>query len=63
MSRKHYVEVARAIASQVDKRALHNQPDALNALEDVADAIAIVFSEDNPRFDYAKFRTACGFIN
>lgn len=54
MTRKDYVAIAKAIEEQAE---LHDDV----VVHAVADAIANVFSADNPRFDRGKFLTACGF--
>lgn len=49
MTRKHYIKFADAISkiSDAEERA------------SVAQTVALVCAEDNPRFDSAKFYAAC----
>lgn len=50
MSRKHYVEAA-SIISRISNPTTR---------ETVANEFAIMFRQDNSRFDRAKFLEACG---
>ena len=58
MTRKDYVLIAAAIASEADWRPLD---DGLLVIKAVAVAIAYKLADDNPRFDRGRFMTACGF--
>jgi hypothetical protein len=56
MTRKHYEKMAGVIRR-------HRQEDngyASGAIHSIADDLACIFEADNPRFDRAKFFTACG---
>ncbi len=61
MTRKDYVAIAGALK---DARPLAS-PNALtqaamDAIDNAADFIADAMARDNPRFDRARFLTACG---
>ena len=51
MSRKDYKKIAESIAKL-------NKDDGFKAI--VMDIFAKILTEDNPRFDYQQFKTACG---
>jgi len=55
MSRKHYVEVARLIANEVE--SINPAIESTRALtaERVARGLADLFAADNPRFDRQRF--------
>jgi len=61
-SRKDYVSVAKALKAQRDSYQPSWNPNLFRALDDSVKAIAQVFANDNPRFDYGKFYTACGMV-
>ena len=50
LSRKHYVAFASKVASKV-----HNY----ETRQALASELAVIFAEDNPRFDVARFTEAC----
>ena len=50
MSRKHFIAMAKEINAMQDRRSARL----------VAEAFAAVASAVNPRFDFARFYTACG---
>ena len=50
LSRKHYVAIASKVASKV-----HNY----ETRQALASELAVIFAEDNPRFDVARFTEAC----
>jgi hypothetical protein len=60
MTRKDYVIIAEVIAdlmaSQKDRGAFAHAP----SLDEVARELAYALEGDNPRFDRARFLTACG---
>jgi hypothetical protein len=64
MTRKHYEKVAeqfRAYHLEI-ANGNHGSSDIntrLDVLEDVAEILADIFKEDNPRFDAARFASAC----
>lgn len=59
MSRKHYVAIAQQIeATLIEARAGHLT--AEEAVAKVACRLADVASDDNARFDCARFLKACG---
>jgi hypothetical protein len=61
MSRKHYIEVAKVIRSEVEKaEASSLLPETVQALTVLAEELADMFKADNSRFDRARFMTACG---
>ena len=53
MTKKHYIEVAKIIKD-------HTSYDDNLIPADIACDLAIVFAQDNPRFDRIKFLEACG---
>jgi hypothetical protein len=59
MTRKDYVKFAGAFRNALD---LSQQRDLLvnHAVRDIADTMADICEADNPRFDRARFFTACG---
>ena len=57
MSRKHYREIASAIADAVDTAST---PAAKQSIESLARNIAVLLKQDNPRFDYQRFYFAAG---
>lgn len=62
MTRKDYELIAAAIREQV----LRLKPElaaglALAAVKGTAMTIALALARDNPRFDRARFLSACGF--
>lgn len=59
-SKKLYVAVASIIAAEFNKQIRLNYPTAANAVRNVAVLLAEEFTADNPRFDRARFMTACG---
>lgn len=65
MTRKHYETIAAAIKAQATTARncypTQERNATLDALGGVADTIAHVCRQDNPRFDYMRFMTACGF--
>ena len=57
MTRKDYILAARIVRDMLDgRRPLLARMTA----QDVADVLVVVFERDNPRFDEARFREACG---
>ena len=61
MSRKDYELIARAIAVQMKLFAA--EPDSQEAIRSTAERIATALGMDNPRFDRARFLSACGVTN
>ena len=58
MSKKHYIEFARVYAADL---AIHrDNPEIRRALRNNILSMTDVFKRDNPRFDRARFLTACG---
>jgi len=55
MSRKHFVAVARVLASQ-----LATDASRYPAVKSIAEGLAEVFAAENPRFDRTRFLRACG---
>jgi hypothetical protein len=57
-TRRHYTAIADAIDGE---RARFNDEGACRfGVECVAEALAALFTEDNARFDRARFLSACG---
>ncbi len=54
MTRGDYVMVARVIVDEVERA------EDLDVIGRIAGGLADVFAADNPRFDRARFLTACG---
>ena len=70
MNKKHYIKVAAALARQ-NKNAQNfldlKENDQyfrgqIVAIRDMANSLADMFAEDNPRFDRARFLSACGIF-
>lgn len=57
MTRKDYVAIAAGIRAEVEAGPNKN---GSTALQRVAERIAEVMAQDNPRFDRARFLKACG---
>ena len=57
MSRKDYTRLANILREKL----ISASPETRSALHKVAIDVAIMCTEDNPRFDRARFFTACGF--
>lgn len=55
MSRKTYVTVAEILN---DARHAGSSE---TATEEIAESLAWMFAQDNPRFDHDRFMNACGF--
>jgi hypothetical protein len=60
-TRKDYNMTANVIYGQVAKAKEILDTISLSTLEQLARSFAKVYSDDNPRFDYSRFMTACGF--
>lgn len=58
MSKKDYILIAGAIKKIADKQTEADKKTYL--VEDVAGNIASALANENPRFDYSRFITACG---
>jgi hypothetical protein len=60
MTRKDYIAIAEAIASVRENSYLSGLPQFQAGVDQTTGAIAQALSEDNPRFDRARFFEACG---
>jgi hypothetical protein len=60
MTRKDYVLIADAIRTQIEISAKFEEEESRAAARNIAYDLAWKLSEDNPRFDRARFLTACG---
>lgn len=64
MTKKHYIAIAATIKQDVDSAARLQNPEVLATMQRMAnyacETFAQVAREDNPRFDHARFRKACG---
>lgn len=60
MSKKDYVTVATCIRVQTFERPAVHRPDEPTSRA-IANALAVEFELDNPRFDRDAFMSACGF--
>jgi len=66
MTKKHYVAIAKTMAALRAAYCPENRPghniDAgyRQATTDVSEELATYFASENPRFDRARFLTACG---
>jgi hypothetical protein len=62
MSKKHYIETARILSAE--RECLNGNETADDMIRATVDSIAgrmaDMFAADNPRFDRARFLTACG---
>lgn len=61
MSRKHYVEIARSISTQVATSRENGLYSVEQALRLVVHDLCDMFKRDNAAFDRSRFLTACGF--
>jgi hypothetical protein len=59
VTRKDYEAIAERIARSVDK---YQYDEGKNILAELVEDLAEEFAEENPRFDYDKFVTACGLV-
>lgn len=62
MTRKDYQKFADAFnveRDRIEKVGVH-VPDRINTLRRLASEAAVIFANDNDRFDVKKFYTACG---
>lgn len=60
MSRKNYVAIAAALKQTRDSYNPGWNPNLFRALNDASKTLADYLESDNPRFDRARFLTACG---
>jgi hypothetical protein len=60
MTRKDYVMIAEVIKTQIELSLKFGEDDSRYGAENIALDLATKLSEDNPRFDRARFLTACG---
>lgn len=60
MTRKDYELIARAIKASMDGARYRGSDTERNAIREVAKNIAGALQADNPRFDWARFLSACG---
>ena len=58
MTRKDYVAMAQVIREEVDN--FDSIPEAMTAIHNITEGMAKVFKQDNERFDYERFISACG---
>jgi len=58
MSKKHFVQIAKTVKYNLDVAG--DNPDAAQAVKDVAAGLANVCASFNPSFDRAQFLAACG---
>jgi hypothetical protein len=56
-TRQHYVRIAQALRQAQESVAEAGLP----VIKNLADELANMFTEDNPRFDRSRFMAACGF--
>jgi len=64
LTRKHYRDIAEAILqTRIHERTMGASEEDMViinlALDALTDRLAVKFCQDNPRFDYGKFMTAC----
>jgi hypothetical protein len=60
MTRKDYVLIAQAIKTQIELSTKFEEEESRAGAKNIAYDLAWKLSEDNPRFDRARFLTACG---
>ena len=60
MTKKDYVAIAKVISWHVADYATDDLQDTDHGLGPLIDSLAALFAADNPRFDRARFLTACG---
>jgi hypothetical protein len=63
MTRKHFEAIAAAIAAQAASTRHYPEQErqaALDSIGGIADAIADIAEQDNPRFARGRFLKACG---
>ena len=60
-TRRHHEAIARAVAASRNVLAdCDRHHEALGGVHEVEVRLANTFEDDNPRFDRARFLTACG---
>ena len=59
MSKKDYVLIAGAINRRLGTFS-NEATDCIYTVQDIANDLARVLAQDNPRFDYSRFIEACG---
>jgi len=61
MTRKDYVMIAETIKGSINyEQSFNNNQAGVNSLKFLALTLSSLLEEDNPRFDRARFLTACG---
>lgn len=60
MTKKHFESVAAIIAAELAGKPACNRPDIARAVAKTAQRLADYFAAENPKFDRARFLTACG---
>lgn len=68
MSRKDYIAIAAQIATQVGEAIIADISPSeriirIETLHQLTDRLCRTFASTNPRFDAARFASACGFRN
>jgi len=58
-TRQHYKAIAKILNNQTCVQLLDNDPQHYLLKRDVVRALANLFANDNPRFNYDKFFRAC----
>lgn len=57
MTKKHYIAIAAELQAAL---SLAEGKEARKSVERIAEGLANIFANDNPRFEKRKFMVACG---
>lgn len=60
MTKKHFIAIAKIIREQLDDARIYAPASECDAIITTAKNLCNVFADDNPRFDRARFLSACG---
>lgn len=58
--KRHYEQIARVIAEQLDHEGFDHESDKLIFKNVLVEDLSRLFARDNPLFNAEKFRRACG---
>ena len=61
MSKKHFIAIAKAFRPNVELAQHEGKTRTVDALRNVAEGLAVTFTQFNPEFRRQTFMDACGF--
>ena len=62
MTRKDYVLIAKALKAQMKLSETFKEEDGMTSVANIARDLSDSFAIENPRFDRARFLSACGVM-